>query len=129
MLVVGVVFVFTLVGCNGPFLLVPGGRLAGVEAPLDLTELPSGVAVLQLETQTDRAYSVNLGFRNIEDQIYIDPTAGRRWYQHIQSNPNVRIRFAGQRVVHPVRAEVVTDAEILSLFAPDRIVIRLTPRA
>ena len=109
--------------------MLPGGRLAGAEAPLDLAALPSGVAVLQLETDADGAYSVNLGFRRIEGQIYIDPTAERRWYRHILSNPNVRIRFEGEDIIHPALAKVVRDAEVLTQFAPDRIVIRLTPRS
>jgi hypothetical protein len=127
MLVLFAALIFS--GCGGPFLLLPGGRLAGAEAPLDLSLVPSGAAVLQLETNANGPYSVNLGFRQIAGQIYIDPDPERRWYQHIQADPNVRIRFGGEDAVHPVLAEVVTDSELLTQFTPDRIVIRLVPRS
>ena len=117
-----------LAGCSGPFIWLPGGQLSGTEAPLELSAVPDGVEILQLETNPSNPYSVNLGFQRISGQIYIDPAPERQWYQHIQANPQVRIRFDGADVVHPAIAQVVTEPEVLAQFEPDRVVLRLVPR-
>jgi len=110
-------------------MLLPGGSLSGTEAPLDSASMPAEEAVLQLETNPSDPYSVNVGFRLIDGQIYIDPASERQWYGYIQSDPNIRIRFDGEEVVHPVLAQVVTDAKVISQFESDRIVMRLVPRS
>jgi len=120
--------ILVLGGCSGPLLFLPGGQLRGAEARLELTAIPADAEVLQLETNPDDPYSVNVGFRRINGNVYIDPTPERRWYQHMASDPRVRIRFEGEDVVHPAAAEVVKDAAMLRQFEDDRIVIRLVPR-
>ena len=117
-----------LSACSGPFLGIPGGKLKGVEAPLDLTNIPADAAIIELETSPDDPYSVLVGFRRINGAIYIDPAQERRWYQNIQNNPHVRIRFDGGQTIHTATAEPVTDTQILQQFEADRIVLRLTPR-
>lgn len=116
-------------GCSGPFIWLPGGQLSGAEAPLDVSAVADDVALLQLETNPSDPYSVNLGFQRIDGQIYIDPAPERQWYQHIQANPQVRIRFDGSDVVHPALAQPVSDPAVLSQFEPDRVVLRLVPRS
>lgn len=117
-----------LSACSGPFLWLPGGELNGTEQPLDLTQLPEQASVLELETRPANPYSVNIGFRLIDGEMYIDPAAERNWYQHIVDNPQVRFRFSGESHIHPAIAEPVTDPQILSQFEADRIILRLRPR-
>ncbi len=123
------VLIVFVAGCSGPFFLLPGGALAGAEVPLNTANMPTEEAVLQLETNPSDPYSVNVGFRLIDGQIYIDPAIERQWYQHLQADSNVRIRFAGAEVVHRAIAEVVTDAKVIANFDSDRIVMRLVPQS
>ncbi len=116
-------------GCSGPFMVFPGGAIPGDTAPYDLTVVDAEVNVLQLETNPEDPYSVNLGFFRIGEDIYIDPAEDRRWYQHIKADPRVRIRFDGASVVHEMQTEAVTDPAIVSQFEADRIVLRLVPRS
>lgn len=115
--------------CSGPFLWLPGGQLAGEELPLNLDKVPADAGVIQLETNPGDPYSVNVGVRLIDGQIYMDPAAQRQWYQHIQRDPNVRIRFDGVDTIHTAVARSVTDPNVLKLFEPDRIVLQLLPRS
>lgn len=117
-----------LVGCGGPVWQFPGGALSGVEQSLAGVIIPPDGGVLQLETDPSDPYSVNLGYRNINGGLYIDPAPERGWYQRIKSNPSVRVRFDGEATVYPASAVVVSDAEILAEFEEDRIVLLLTPR-
>jgi hypothetical protein len=117
-----------LAACSGPTLWLPGGKLRGPESPLDPAAVPQGAGVIQLETNPDDPYSVNIGYQLIEGRIYIDPAPERRWFEYIQADPDVRIRFDGSEVVHPAVAERVTDADVLARFDPQRIVLRLKPR-
>lgn len=117
-----------MLGCSGPFLWLPGGELSGPEVSLNSATLPAQGGVLILETQPDDPYSVNIGYTVIQGAIYIDPAAERRWYQHIELEPNVRVRLEGEEVVYPATAIKVEDQQILSLFEPDRIVLRLDAR-
>lgn len=123
------ILIVFVAGCSGPFFLLPGGALAGAEVPLNTANMPTEEAVLQLETNPSDPYSVNVGFRLIDGQIYIDPAIERQWYQHLQADSNVRIRFTGAEVVHRATAEVVTDAKIIANFDSDRIVMRLVPQS
>ena len=117
-----------LSACSGPFLGLPGGQLQGAESPLDLTSLPADATIIELETNPDDPYSVLIGFRVIDGQIYIDPAAERRWYQNIVANPNVRLRFDGGQTIHPAIALEESNPQITQQFEADRIVLRLTPR-
>lgn len=118
------VLVVFVAGCSGPFMGLPGGKLAGPEALFDVSAIPVESELLELETNPSEPYSVIIGFRRIDGQIFIDPTSERRWYQYIAVNPNVRIRFDGSELIHPAVAEVVEDATILAEFEADRIVLR-----
>ena len=115
-------------GCSGPFMVFPGGAISWDTAPYDQTAVDPEVSVLQTETNPADPYSVNLGFFRIGDDIYIDPAEDRRWYQHIKTDPRVRIRFDGSSAVHEMQTEEVTDPAIVAQFEADRIVLRLVPR-
>ncbi|MFM1896376.1 MAG: hypothetical protein RLZZ385_1450 [Pseudomonadota bacterium] len=115
-----------LSACGEPLGLFAGGRLAGKETPL--TALPTAEGVLQIETRPDDPYSVNIGFFLEDGVLYIDPAEDRQWYQNIQQDPRVRIRFAGSDRVHPMMAVRETDPSIIARFDSERIVMRLEPR-
>lgn len=114
-------------GCDGPFIWLPGGRLAGQEATLTVDAAPDG-GVIELETRPDDPYSVNIGFQRIDGMLLIDPAEERRWYRHLQENANVRVRFEGDPVVYAARVLPVTDPDVLARFEPDRHVLQLLPR-
>ena len=117
-----------LAGCAGPLWQFPGGALAGTEQKLNLETVPPSGGVIQLETNPDDPYSVNVGYIVIEGNMYIDPAESRTWYQNIKSNPLIRIRFDSASVVHPAIAIAETDASIIDQFEKDRHVLRLQPR-
>ena len=121
--------ILTLIGlsaCAEPVLYFAGGRLGGEEATL--LEMPASSGVIQLETLPNDPYSVNIGYVLLNGQIYIDPAEDRRWYQNILTDPNVRIRFEGSSVVHPMLSVRETDPATLAQFDPQRIILRLEPR-
>ena len=84
--------------------------------------------MFQLETLPADPYSVNIGFFVVDGTIYIDPAEDRQWYQNIQADPAVRIRFAGSDQIHPMTAVRETNPAIIAQFDPERIVMRLEPR-
>ena len=112
--------------CSEPLVYFAGGRLDGEEAPL--TRMPTEGGVFQLETLPADPYSVNIGFFVVDGTIYIDPAEDRQWYQNIQADPAVRIRFAGSDQIHPMTAVRETNPAIIAQFDPERIVMRLEPR-
>ena len=126
--VMGLAFFFSLGGCSGPLLWLPGGSLTGPEVSLSTALVPEEGGVLALETRPEDPYSVNIGYTVIGGGIYIDPAAERRWYQHIDANSDVRIQLEGAAAVHPARAVIVEDPQVLARFEPDRIVLRLEAR-
>jgi len=124
-----VFLILTLIGlsaCAEPVFYFAGGRLGGEEATL--LEMPSSSGVMQLETLPTDPYSVNIGYVLLNEQIYIDPAEDRQWYQNILENPNVRIRFEGSSVVHPMLSVRETDSATIAQFDPKRIIMKLEPR-
>jgi len=110
--------------CGGPVSIFPGGRLSGREARADRwTEVVSGSGTLDLETRPADPYSVRIGFRLRNGNVYIDPTEERGWYQNLKAEPAVRVRF-GDRI-YRARAVLVVDPIELEGFEPDRRVYRL----
>jgi hypothetical protein len=69
------------VGCGGPLVMIPGGKLSGTVQPV-----PSDWAFsdefedVQLETRPSNPYSVNIW--GVAD-----------WAKHIEADPNVRLRI------------------------------------
>ena len=116
-----------IAGCSGPVWQFPGGALQGKEQHLQFAKIPSTGGLLQLETNPEDPYSVNLGFVVIDGAVYLDPTKSRTWYQNIKKNPKVRIRFEDADFIHPALASVESNPAILSQFEADRIILRLMP--
>ena len=115
-------------GCSGPFWQFPGGALLGPEQELNSAQIPAEGGVMQLETNPDEPYSVNVGYVVIGGSAYIDPAESRRWYQNIKSNALVRVRFSGSDVVYTAVAVAEVDPEVLGRFEADRHVLRIAPR-
>lgn len=114
-------------GCSEPIALFPGGALEGKEQALQFATIPPQGGVIQLETNPNEPYSVNVNSVVIDGAVYIDPEEDRVWYQNIKQSPKVRVRFDGAEFVNPAFAVVVKNAAILSQFEEDRIVLRLMP--
>ncbi len=104
-------------GCNGPWFLLPGGKLDGDAAPA-----PSDWAsareygTAQLETRPEDPYSVNVGFTVLDGHLYVNAgDAETQWVKNIAANPAVRLRMDG--VLYDLRAERVTDPAEVAAFA------------
>jgi hypothetical protein len=107
--------IVSTLGCNGPFVLLPGGELGG-EA---LTELPvwsSGAyGTAQLETRPEAPYSVNVAYTILGDQLYINAgDTETQWVKNMAADPRVRLRVDG--VLYQARAERVTDPVEIASF-------------
>lgn len=114
--------------CGGPLLIIPGGALSGevVSEPVaDWSFLEDGV--FELETRPDDPYSIQLNYRVVNGQIYIDPAEGRSWLEYIRADAGVRGRFDGR--VYPLKAVLVGEpGRPYEDFDPERFVYRLEPR-
>ena len=112
---------------GGPFLVFPGGELAGevVTEPVSDWSFVSDRFV-DLETNPDDPYSVELNYFVRDGQLYVDPAEGRTWLEHIRADPRVRVRFAGK--VYPLKAVLVGKPGELEGFDADRFIYRLDPR-
>ena len=117
-----------LSACGGPLGMLAGGKLDGDVVAFSDDAIPAQGGVIQLETRPQDPYSVNIGTVVIAGSLYMDPAAERRWYQHIQADPNIRIRFDGEETVYTALASAETDPNVLSQFEPDRVVLRIGPR-
>jgi hypothetical protein len=119
-----------LISCGGPIELIPGalalpgGELSGDEGVASSwDEAAAGQSVMDLETRPEDPYSVRIGFVLREGKLYIDPAEGRQWYEHLATNPSVRVRF--DETVYRARAVEVTNPTELTGFDSDRHVFRL----
>lgn len=117
----------TLSGCGGPFLIFPGGVLRGELVSQPVTDWSFATdRFVDLETRPGDPYSVELNYVVKDGQLYIDPAEGRRWLEHIRSDPRVRVRFGGR--IYPATAVLVGRPGELPDFPEDRFVYRLDPR-
>lgn len=107
-------------GCNGPFLLLPGGALSGdpADTPADWS-FAGSAGTAQLETRdSDRGlepYSVNIAYTVIDGALYINAgDTETQWVQNIARDPNVRLRIGD--ALYETRADRITDATALDAF-------------
>jgi len=102
--------------CNGPMLLLPGGKLAGEAAPAPSDWSFAGeYGTVQLETRPEDPYSVNVAFTVIDGQLYVNAgDTETQWVKNIGANPLVRLRMGG--VLYDVRAGRVTDPAEVAAF-------------
>ena len=105
-----------LLAC-GDQLPLSGGVLTGEPAAAPTNWV--GVAaddVIQLETQGEAPYSVNLWTVLVDDDLHVfagDTYAN--WVEHIQGNALVRLQ--SERFVYALKAERVTDPSQFEQFA------------
>jgi len=113
--------------CGGPMGMLPGGPLRGevVRQPVEDWSFVEDRFV-DLETRPEDPYSVELNYIVRDGQLYIDPSEGRRWLEHIRADPRVRVRFAGK--IYLLEAVLVEQPGELEGFDADRFVYRLDPR-
>lgn len=85
----------TLVGCNGPFVLLPGGALQGETAavPSDWS-FTADVDTVQLETRPSEPYSVNIWVIGLGEHLYVHAGTSRStWVENMEADPNVRMKI------------------------------------
>lgn len=101
----------SLSGCAEPFIVLAGGELTGevADPPVDWSQFDEE-EIIQLETQPDDPYSINIWMVGAGPDLYIatgdDPT---NWTEHIDRNPDVRVRIRG--TLYELEATRVTDRE------------------
>jgi len=83
-----------ILGCGGPFVLLPGGALEGpTVAPPESWSFTDEVKTVQLETQPADPYSVNIWLIALDENLYVHAGANRAtWVEHIEADPDVRLR-------------------------------------
>lgn len=105
-----------LFGC-GPTLLLPGGALPGqdAEAPADWA-FSDEISTIQLETNPEDPYSVNIWAVGLGDRLYVHSGANRAtWIENMEADPRVRAKLGDQ--IFALQAERVTSPEEFSIFA------------
>lgn len=109
---VGIVVIVALTGCD-PMGPLPGGALAGeVKTPPDDWAMIEEIETVQLETNPDDPYSVNLWVVSLDSELYIAAGGGEtRWSKHISIDPKVRLRI--NHKIYELRASSVDDNEEL----------------
>ena len=84
-----------LAGCNGPFVLLPGGPLEGeaTAVPIDWS-FTEGVDTVQLETHPSDPYSVNIWVVALDDHLYVHAGTNRSaWVENLEADPNARMKI------------------------------------
>ena len=113
---IAILLMLSTLGCNGPFVLLPGGKLDG-----ELVSIPSDwsfageYGTAQLETHPEDPYSVNIAYTVLNGSLYINAgDTETQWVQHMTANPLVRLRLEGS--LYDLRAERVTDEAEIAAF-------------
>jgi hypothetical protein len=104
------------IGCNGPFVLLPGGKLDGElrAAPSDWA-FAGDYGTIQLETRPGDPYSVNIAYTVLDGRLYINAgDTETQWVKNMTADPRVRLRMDG--VLYELRAERVTDRADILVF-------------
>jgi hypothetical protein len=93
-LVFALVLLASIAGCDRPLVLLPGGTLEGqtVSVP-DSWEFTDTVKTVQLETNPEDPYSVNIWVIALDEHLYVHAGANRAaWVEHLEANPHARLR-------------------------------------
>lgn len=101
-------------GC-GPLVMFPGGSLSGdVSPPPTDWSFSDDVDTVQLESNPDDPYSVNVWGVSTRGAFYIAGDKDNQWAHNIRANPNVRLRIDG--VVYELAAAETADEADLEAF-------------
>jgi hypothetical protein len=108
--------VLAISGCNGPFALLPGGKLDGQVAPVPSDwAFAEDYGTVQLETRPEAPYSVNIAYTVMEGRLYINAgNTETQWVKYIEVSPLVRLRIDG--VLYELRAKRVIGTAEISAF-------------
>ena len=116
-----------MVGCGGPFYIIPGGELSGTVETKHIRDWSFVDApFVDLETNGDSLRSVQLNYILREGSLFIDPSEGKTWFTELKKNTNVRIRFDGK--IYPVTATLVGKPGELAGFDSERYIYQLESR-
>jgi hypothetical protein len=110
---------FAMLACSGPTAVFPGGALDG---PVKPTPESFGFALdagtIQLETDPEAPYSVNIACAVVGDALYISAGENKaQWVENMEVDPRVRLRIKGD--IYELSAHRVTTAVELDAFAEE----------
>ena len=103
-------------GCNGPVVLLPGGRLEGDVRPVPKSWSFAGdYGTAQLETRPQDPYSVNIAYTILDGAPFINAgDTETEWVKNIAADPRVKLRIDG--VIYEMRAERVNSRSEIERF-------------
>jgi len=110
--VLGFASLAVVFGCSAPLGFFSGGALEGatVAAPSDWA-FSDEIDTVQLETQPDEPYSVNIWVVALDEHLYVHAGANRAtWVGHMEADPRVRMQL-NDSVYELVAARVTEQAE------------------
>jgi len=106
-----------VVGCGGPWVMIPGGELSGTPTPVPSDwSFTDEIDTVQLETRPTDPYSVNVWGVAIRqegparDAIYVVAGGGAEettWARHLAEDPRVRLRVGD--ALYELRAVLDND--------------------
>ena len=104
-------------GCNGPVVLLPGGKLDGETRPVPASWAFAGDhGTAQLETRPADPYSVNIAYTIVDGSPFINAgDTETEWVKNIAADPRVRFRLDG--VLYDMRADRVENPTEIAEFA------------
>jgi hypothetical protein len=106
-----------LLGCDGPFVLLPGGALRGdVAAVPPSWAFTDDIDTIQLETNPAEPYSVNIWVVALDEHLYVHAGANRaEWVGHMEQDAQVRLRAGG--AIYELAAQRVEAQDEFDRFA------------
>ena len=117
LLLVALVLAAFVAGCNGPFVLLPGGALEGSTAVTpDSWSFTDEVDTVQLETRPADPYSVNVWVIALGETLYVHAGDNRStWVENMETDPSVRLRIDDS--IYELLAARVEDQEEFDRFS------------
>ena len=106
-----------VVGCGGPFLLLPGGVLEGttLATPSDWA-FTDAVSTVQVETRPEDPYSINIWAVALDESLYLHAGGNRTaWVEILEVNPLVRVAVEGS--IYELAAVRVEEKDEFARFA------------
>lgn len=103
-------------GC-AEYLPISSGALGGkvLPLPLSLNRITQD-KIIQLETGTNEAYSVNLWVVEVEGYLHVFAGDNKAtWVENMEQNSNVRLRSGDE--IFELEADRVNDPKIFELFS------------
>ena len=117
LLLATLVLAASVAGCDGPFVILPGGALEGSTAAIpDSWSFTDEVDTVQLETRSADPYSVNVWVIALGENLYVHAGDNRtKWVENIETDPSVRLRIDDS--IYELLAARVEDQEEFDRFS------------